>query len=131
MTQCSYKNVVTNNKYMNEQYDETKPSNYINYLDANHFYGLVMCQKLPFKNFKWHYSKIDDTFLKCSDGDDVRYILKADLKDVKEPHGLHNDYPLAPEIMKSMKIWCLMFNNYFIRNILTRQVMRNKQICIM
>ena len=55
MTQCSYKRIEANNKYMNEQYDETKPSSYTSYLDANNLYGLAMCKKLLFKNFKWHY----------------------------------------------------------------------------
>ena len=35
MTQCSYKQVVANNKYMNEEHDKTQPSSYISYLDAN------------------------------------------------------------------------------------------------
>ena len=75
MTQCSYKKVEANNKYMNEQYDETKPSSYISYLAANNLYGLAMCKKLPFKNFKWHYSKLDEKkILKYSDEDDVGYI---------------------------------------------------------
>ena len=75
-------------------------SNYISYLDANHLYGLAMCKRLPFKNFKWHYSKIDEkTILKYSDEDDVGYILEVDLEYPKELHDLHKDYPLAPEIM--------------------------------
>ena len=36
-----------------------EPSNYISYLDANNLYGLAMCKKLPYKNFKWHYTKIE------------------------------------------------------------------------
>ena len=35
MTQCSHKKVEANNKYMNEDYDKSKPSSYISYLDAN------------------------------------------------------------------------------------------------
>ena len=35
MTQCSFKKVDANNKYMNEDYDKSKPSSYISYLDAN------------------------------------------------------------------------------------------------
>ena len=47
MTQCSYKKVEANNKYMNEDFDKSKPSSYISYLDANNLYGLAMCKKLP------------------------------------------------------------------------------------
>ena len=45
--QVSHKQAIANNKYMEDYYDETKPSNYINYLDANNLYGLAMSQKLP------------------------------------------------------------------------------------
>ena len=58
MTQCSYKKVEANNKYMNEDFDKSKPSSYIRYLDANNLYGLAMCKKLPYDNFNWHYNKI-------------------------------------------------------------------------
>ena len=53
MCQVSHKLAVANNKYMEEAYDENKPSNYISYLDANNLYGLAMSQKLPLKNIKW------------------------------------------------------------------------------
>ena len=41
-----------NNKYMKD-FDETKPSTYIQYLDANNLYGWAMSQKLPTLGFKW------------------------------------------------------------------------------
>ena len=41
-----------NNKYM-EDFDETKPSTFIQYLDANNLYGWAMSQKLPTYGFKW------------------------------------------------------------------------------
>ena len=53
MCQVSHKLAVANNKYMDEAFDENKPSSYINCLDANNLYGLVMSQKLPLKNIKW------------------------------------------------------------------------------
>ena len=39
MTQCSFKKLEANNKYMNEDYDKSKPSSYIRFLDANNLYG--------------------------------------------------------------------------------------------
>jgi hypothetical protein len=44
---------VANNKYMGPSYDETKPSKFITYLDANNLYGWAMCQPLPTSDFKW------------------------------------------------------------------------------
>ena len=41
-----------NNKYMKD-YDETQPSSYIKYLDANNLYGWAMSQKLPTHGFRW------------------------------------------------------------------------------
>ena len=36
-----------------KDFDETKPSTFIQYLDANNLYGWAMSQKLPTKGFKW------------------------------------------------------------------------------
>ena len=49
MCQVSMRKATANNKYMGDTYDETKPTSYINYLDANNLYGLAMCKKLPYK----------------------------------------------------------------------------------
>ena len=35
MCQVSMRKATANNKYMGDTYDETKPTSYINYLDAN------------------------------------------------------------------------------------------------
>ena len=56
MAQTTCKEVEANNKYMGSDYDSSKESSYINYLDANNLYGLSMIQKLPYRNLKW-----DDT----------------------------------------------------------------------
>ena len=36
-----------NNRYMGEDYDSSKPSKYIIYLDANNLYGWAMSKPLP------------------------------------------------------------------------------------
>ena len=41
-----------NNKCM-KNYDPTKPSKYISYLDINNLYGWEMSGYLPYSEFKW------------------------------------------------------------------------------
>ena len=93
-----------NNKYMSD-FDETKPSKYIIYLDANNLYGWAMSQYLPTGKFKWLTQKqIDETNLaKFNENSDKGLILEVDLEYPKELHELHNDYPLAPEKVKVSK----------------------------
>ena len=69
-------------------------------IDANNLYGVAMCKKLPYHDFKWYYGRMDEKrVMKYSDDDDIGYILEVDLDYPKELHDLHKDYPLAPEIM--------------------------------
>ena len=41
-----------NNKYIND-YDPTKPSTFISYLDMNNLYDWAMSEYLPYEGFKW------------------------------------------------------------------------------
>ena len=52
-----------NNKYM-KIFDKNKESTYIQYLDANNFYGWGMFQKLSVNGFKW--KKMYLTLMKSS-----------------------------------------------------------------
>ena len=57
-----------NNEYLKD-YDESKESSYIQYLDANNLYGAAMSEKLPINGFKWvnDISRIDKKFVKSYD----------------------------------------------------------------
>ncbi|MFZ2538730.1 MAG: hypothetical protein WAX04_07500 [Oscillospiraceae bacterium] len=46
-----------NNKYMGESFDNSKPSSFIAYLNANNLYGWAMSKSLPKHGFKWMSSK--------------------------------------------------------------------------
>ena len=98
MTQTTCKKVEANNKYMGSDYDKNKASSYINYLDANNLYGLSMIQKLPYRSLKWDDKKTEDDIINYDNGR-TGFILEVDLEYPKELHELHNDYPLAPEVM--------------------------------
>ena len=52
ITHISKRYAEANNKYM-KNHNPDKPSTYIQYLDANNFYGWAMSQKLPTHGFKW------------------------------------------------------------------------------
>jgi hypothetical protein len=80
-----------NNKY-SPDYDESKLSSYLTYLDANNLYDWSMIQDLPINNFKWSEERDIATLIKKGS-----CFVKMDLEYPKELHGLHNDYPLAPE----------------------------------
>ena len=79
-----------NNKYM-KNYDSTKESIYIMYLDANNLYGWAMSKKLPIDNFKWEtdLSKFTSNFIKNYDEESdigysllMLYILKIFMKSI-------------------------------------------------
>ena len=93
-----------NNKYMKD-FDESKPSTFIQYVDANNLYGWAMSQKLPTHGFKW--IDVDETkVLKLLEKKDTNhgFIFEVHLDYPESLWGSHNDYPLAPEKIKVAKI---------------------------
>ena len=89
-----------NNKYMKD-FDESKPSTFIQYLDANNLYGWAMTQKLPTHGFKW--IDVDKpSVLKLLEKKDTNqgFIFEVDLDYPSSLWDSHNDYPLAPEKTK-------------------------------
>ena len=102
-----------NNEYMKD-YDESKETSYIQYLDANNLYGAAMSEKLPMNGFKWvnYISRIDKKFVKSYDkkNSDKSYILEVDNDYPSKLHKLRCDIPFLPERMKIDKTQKLVCN---------------------
>ena len=88
-----------NNKYMKDLCNPDEESVYLQYLDANSFYGWAMFQNLPTHGFKWvdgedfTPEKIDELVKKDKRG----YLLEVDVKYPKELHENHNELPFLRE----------------------------------
>ena len=100
-----------NNYYMKD-YDKTKESSYIHYLDANNVYGAAMSKKLSIKGLKWldNIERIDEEFIKeYNEINDKGYVIEADVEYPQELHDLHSDMPFLSKRMiinKTKKLVC-------------------------
>ena len=86
-----------NNKYM-KIFNLEEASRFLVYLDANNLYGWAMSQPLPVGKFSWMNEKELANWRDLEEGRGC--ILEVDLEYPKELHDLHNDFPLAPEILE-------------------------------
>ena len=85
-----------NNKYLKD-YDPTKQSKFISYLDMNNLYGWSMSDYLPYGGFKWLKNADNSDVSPVSENRSIEYICEVDLEYPDELHILHNDYPLTLE----------------------------------
>ena len=68
-----------NNKCM-KNYDPTKPSKYISYLDINNLYGWELSGYLPYSEFKWLKNVDNFDVNSIDEKSPIGYILAFDLK---------------------------------------------------
>ena len=80
-----------------KNYDHTKPSKCILYLDMNNLYGWAMSGFLPYSGFKWLKNAYNFDVRSVGETSSIGCILKVNLEYPKKVHLLHNDCPLAPE----------------------------------
>ena len=100
ITHISKRYAEASNRYM-KTYDPQKPSSYIQYLDANNLYGWAMSQSLPTHGFEWVENITKRQVLNIIEGNSAKsYIFDVDLEYPKHLWKKHNDYPLAPELIK-------------------------------
>ena len=81
-------------------FNKSKPSKYIQYLDANNLSGCAMSKKLPTHGFKWMSSGELETLFEQQElhtWNKTPCILEVDLQYPEKLHDSHNDYPLCPE----------------------------------
>ena len=98
ITHISKRYAEANNKYM-VNYDPSKPSTYIQYLDANNLYGWAMSQPLPTHGFKLMHNLTIGSVINLLERrkSNKGYIFEVDLEYPRKLWKSHNDYPLAPE----------------------------------
>ena len=95
-----------------KNYDKTKPSSYLMYVDANNLYGYAMSKKLPTGDFQCieDSSIFTEDYMKNYDeNSDTRYLLVVDVNYPKDLYEKHNYLPFLPEkikIDKSTKLPC-------------------------
>jgi hypothetical protein len=93
------RHVKANNKYMNN-YDSSKPSSYISYLDMNNLYGCAMSDYLPYEIIGFDNNiKLED-ILNTPINNDIGYFVEVDIHLPNELHNKFKDYPLFPENKK-------------------------------
>ena len=116
ITQSVHRWAAANNPYMDE-YDSSKPTKYLQYLDANNLYGWAMSQPLPTGEFRWIKCDRDPNKLveKFASKRDYGYLLEVDVSYPKELHNLHNDLPFMWMKMKINGVEKLIPNLYYKR----------------
>ena len=99
ITQSVHRWAQANNPYMGSEYDPSKPTRYLQYLDANNLYGWAMSQPLPTGGFHWVDGQPDEIeeLVNCGD---KGYLLEADVAYPRELHDYHNDLPFMCRRMK-------------------------------
>ena len=95
--------------YIRKRYSEASKNVNILYLYMNNLYGCAMKQYLPINNFKCvkNIEKIEQELMRIKNNSSTQYEVEVDLEYPQELHGIHNDYPLAPEKINIPNNGCL------------------------
>ena len=118
ITQSVHRWAIANNPFMGNEYDMSKPTEYLQHLDTNNLYGWAMSQPLPTGEFKWieirediELRKVVDMLVRNSDLG-YGYLLEVDVQYSKELHDHHNDIPFMCEKLKVNGVEILISNLY-------------------
>ena len=113
--------VEANNKYL-ENYEPSKPSNYIMYWDASSLYGWAMVQYLPYKGLRFAKHVTLSEILQTADDSSQGYIIECDLFFPPEIHDKLKEFVRAPETLTPNMEW---FNAYQRANAEGLEVIKN------
>ena len=107
------------NPYMGSEYGKSKPTKYLQYLDANNLYGWAMSQPLPTGEFCWIEVREDRNPKTIVEElvakKDYGYLLEDDIRYPKKLHDYHNNLPFMCAKMKINKVEKLVSNLYYKR----------------
>ena len=123
ITQSVHRWAIANNPYMGYEYNRSKLTGYLQYLDANNLYGWEMSQPLPTGEFKWvdiknleqrpqNLKKTIDLMMKRDKDSHCGYLLEVDVNYPKELHDHHNNLPFMCEKIKVNGVKKLVPNLY-------------------
>ena len=119
ITQSVHRWAAANNPYMGSEYDPSRPTKYLQYLEANSLYGWAMSQPLPTGGFHWvefDESKDLKTIIdELSKREDRGYLLEVDVLYPRKLYGYHNDLPFMCARMKINGVEKLVPNLYYKR----------------
>lgn len=98
ISQCTERKHIANNSYL-PNFDPTKPSSFIAYLDATNLYGHSMSQALPFGGFRWLTEReiLDLNVMAVDDDGPHGYVFEVDVHYPQELHDIHSDLPFLVE----------------------------------
>ena len=105
--------------YMGSECEKSKPTKYLQYLDANNLYGWAMSQPLPTGEFCWVEFREDRNPNTIAEElvakKDYGYLLEVDVRYPKKLHDYHNDLPFMSAKMKINGVEKLVPNLYYKR----------------
>ncbi|XP_072022076.1 uncharacterized protein [Amphiura filiformis] len=107
------------NNILTPDFNPNENPSHIMYLDANNLYGWAMSQSLPIGKFEWmqlqNWTQVQE-IINHPPNADKGYILEVDLEYPPEIHDMHNDYPLAPEILEVQDEWLSPYQKKLLGN---------------
>ena len=119
ITQSIHRRAAANNPYMGSEYNPSKPTKYLQYLDSNNLCGWAMSQPLPTGEFHWvEFRKdwnpktiVEELVVKK----DYGYLLEVDIRYPNNLHNYHNNLSFMCAKMKIDGVEKLVSNLYYKR----------------